>query len=30
MAVSGIAVLVILAGGLFFFKNMEQTFADVV
>jgi lipopolysaccharide transport system permease protein len=30
MAVSGIAVLAILAGGLFFFKNMEQTFADVV
>jgi lipopolysaccharide transport system permease protein len=30
MVVSGIAVLVILAGGLFFFKNMERTFADVV
>lgn len=30
MAVSGIAVLAILAGGLFFFKNMERTFADVV
>jgi lipopolysaccharide transport system permease protein len=30
MVVSGIAVLVILVGGLFFFKNMERTFADVV
>jgi lipopolysaccharide transport system permease protein len=30
MVVSGIAVLVILAGGLFFFKNMERTFADLV
>jgi lipopolysaccharide transport system permease protein len=30
MAVSALAVIVILAGGLIFFKNMEKTFADVV
>jgi len=30
MAVSAVAVLIILTGGLVFFKNMERTFADVV
>lgn len=30
MAVSGFAVAAILAGGLVFFRRMEQTFADVV
>ncbi len=30
MAASIVVVLVVLAGGLLFFKNMERTFADVV
>ena len=30
MAVSAVVVLIILTGGLIFFKNMERTFADVV
>jgi homopolymeric O-antigen transport system permease protein len=30
MTVSAVVVLIILTGGLFFFKKMEQTFADVV
>ena len=30
MAVSGIVVLAVLISGVIFFKNMEQTFADVV
>jgi len=30
MAGSALVVLVLLAGGLVFFRNMEQTFADVV
>ena len=30
MTVSAVVVLIILTGGLIFFKNMERTFADVV
>ena len=30
MAVSAVVVLIILTGGLIFFKNMERSFADVV
>jgi len=30
IAISGVVVLMMLIGGLIFFKNMEQTFADVV
>jgi len=30
MAVSAVAVMVILVGGIIYFKNMERTFADVV
>jgi homopolymeric O-antigen transport system permease protein len=30
MTVSAIVVLIVLTGGLIFFKNMERTFADVV
>jgi lipopolysaccharide transport system permease protein len=30
MAVSAVAVLVVLLGGLVYFKKMEQTFADVI
>jgi lipopolysaccharide transport system permease protein len=30
MTVSAVVVLIILTGGLIFFKNMERTFADIV
>ena len=30
MAISVAVVLVLIAGGLIFFRNMERTFADVV
>ena len=30
MAISAAAVLVLLVGGLVYFKRMERTFADVI
>jgi hypothetical protein len=30
LAVSVVAILVLLVGGLYYFRRMEKTFADVV